>query len=510
MKKNGKIEKKLDNIERKTREYKKKVRAKKRKAEYSLGKNSNNLLDKTRFFECLENCLSNVENDQFFLSTPKDSVDKMELWNIYKSLILDNKYIMWKPLICGLHSPQTEFLLSDRHEVMYGGAAGGGKSVGLLAGALMYVHLEDYSAILLRRSISDLCLPGALMDLAFKWLGDTDAKFDSKNNAWNFPSGASLVFGYCGSRNDEQRYRSAQFQYIGVDELTEWDYEEFSFLFSRLRRPSRLDVPLRMRSATNPGGEGHFWVKRRFIDEATKVEGSLFIPAQFYDNPEIDQKSYDKSLSQLPIVKRKQIRDGNWDVNPEGLKFQHGWFSIVKDYPLGYLVARYWDKAATVPKRGLDPDFTVGVKATMANGVFYVIDVEKFRGTPLVNESRIRKTAERDGKAVKIFMEQEPGSAGVNDIDNYGRRVLLGFNFRGEKVSDSKIVRADALSAHAERGCVKLVEGKWINDFLDEIEIFPLGSHDDIVDATSGVFNQLPKHEPVGGGGAPSIFSDRR
>ena len=106
-------------------------------------------------------------------------------------------------------------------------------------------------------------------------------------------------------------------------------------------------------------------------------------------------------------------------------------------------------------------------------------------------------------------MEQEPGSAGVNDIDNYGRRVLLGFSFRGVKTTDSKIVRADPLSAHAERGDVKLVEGNWINDFLDEFEVFPLGAHDDVVDATSGVFNELPKYGPVGGGGVPSIFGNR-
>jgi len=87
MKKNDGMKKKLDNIERKTREYKKKVKAKKKRQEYNLGKNSNNLLHKTRFFDWLENCLHNLKKDQLFFSTPKDSVDKMELWNKSNKLI---------------------------------------------------------------------------------------------------------------------------------------------------------------------------------------------------------------------------------------------------------------------------------------------------------------------------------------------------------------------------------------------------------------------------------------
>ena len=69
-------------------------------------------------------------------------------------------------------------------------------------------------------------------------------------------------------------------------------------------------------------------------------------------------------------------------------------------------------------------------------------------------------------------MEQEPGSAGVADIDNYARTVLCGFSFRGVKNTDPKIVRVDPLSAQAERGNVKLVKAKWNRAFFDEFEIF--------------------------------------
>lgn len=386
---------------------------------------------------------------------------------------------------------------------MYGGAGGGGKTVALLTRALQFVEVPGYSALLLRRTYPDLALPKALMDLSHKWLDDTDAKWDRINHTWTFPSSARLVFGYCEHEGDEQRYRSAEFQLIGVDEVTEWLESQYTFLFSRLRRPRDMPVPLGMRSATNPGGEGHEWVKQRFIVEG-KLYGRVFIPAKLCDNAEIDQASYRKSLSNLDPVRRAQILDGNWDVNPEGNKFQRGWFKIVKDYPRGFRVIRYWDKAATEPKKGKDPDWTVGVKATVAEGKLYIIDVVRFRGTPQLNEKTIRQTAELDGLSVYQYMEQEPGSSGVNDIDHYRREVLLGYTFYGVKTTGSKEIRANPLSSMAEAGNVYLVEGAWIRQFLDEFEVFPVGTHDDVVDASSGALAQLVQYGPVGGGTAES------
>jgi predicted phage terminase large subunit-like protein len=201
----------------------------------------------------------------------------------------------------------------------------------------------------------------------------------------------------------------------------------------------------------------------------------------------------------LDPIRRAQILDGNWDINPEGRKFQRGWFKIVEDYPRGYRVVRFWDKAATEPQRGKDPDYTAGVKMTKVEGVFYVIDLVRFRGTPRLNEARIRQTAELDGKSVEIYMEQEPGSAGVNDIDNYARRVLVGYSFRGVKTTGSKEIRANPLSSATEQGYVCLVQAPWNSVFVEEFEMFPDGAHDDIVDATSGALSKLTEHPPLGG-----------
>jgi hypothetical protein len=88
-------------------------------------------------------------------------------------------------------------------------------------------------------------------------------------------------------------------------------------------------------------------------------------------------------------------------------------------------------------------------------------------------------------------MEQEPGSAGATVIDHYARRVLNGYNFRAERSTGDKATRAQPLAAASERGLVKLIEGHWNKAFLDEIECFPYGGHDDQVDACSLAYNQL-------------------
>jgi predicted phage terminase large subunit-like protein len=106
-------------------------------------------------------------------------------------------------------------------------------------------------------------------------------------------------------------------------------------------------------------------------------------------------------------------------------------------------------------------------------------------------EENIKQTAYEDGKSVPIYMEQEPGSAGVNTIDHYAREVLKGFDFRGNRATGSKELRANPVSSAAEHGNVKLMRGPWITAFLDEAEIFPKGTHDDQVDAVSGGFEIL-------------------
>jgi len=212
---------------------------------------------------------------------------------------------------------QKDFLASKELEVLYGGAAGGGKSSAMLMAALQYVDVPGYNALILRRSYKDLALPGAVMDRSHEFLASTDAHWDKQEKRWTFPSGATLSFGFIDNDRDRFRYASAEFAFIGFDELTQFPESWYRFMFSRLRKPHALDVPLRVRSASNPGGIGHRWVRKRFLAE--KDKNRRFIPARLDDNPHVDTTSYELSLAQLDPVTRAQLRNGDWTIVEGGL-----------------------------------------------------------------------------------------------------------------------------------------------------------------------------------------------
>src|SRR5262245_16494615 len=128
---------------------------------------------------------------------------------------------------------QSAFLLLDDREAFYGGAAGPGKTSALLAAALQYVDVPGYSALLLRRNYKQLALPGSLIPKSHEWLDRTDATFHEGQKRWTFPSGATLTFGFVGQqRDDVRKYETAEFQFIGIDELTAWEEADYRFLFS--------------------------------------------------------------------------------------------------------------------------------------------------------------------------------------------------------------------------------------------------------------------------------------
>ena len=410
--------------------------------------------------------------------------------------VLNNPYIPHMPT-----TKQAGFLIDNSTpEGFYGGAAGGGKSDALLMAGLQFVEIPTYSALIFRRTYADLSLPGALMDRADEWLHNTDARWREKSKTWEFPSGATLTFGYLEHEKDKYRYQSAEFQYVAFDELTQFTETQYQYLFSRTRRLADVNIPIRILSASNPGGVGHDWVKARFISPPKEVlieHGRFFVSARLEDNPYLDQVEYGKALDRLDPVTREQLRFGDWDVSLSGGMFKRSWFEYERQIPDGQQV-RYWDLAATKPVAGSDPDYTVGCLMLENEGKFYIKDIIRMRDVPGEVEAMVKRTALEDGIETKIVMEQEPGSSGVNTIDHYARRVLRGFNFIGEKVTGSKIVRAQPMSAAASQGNIMLEADKfWAANLLHELERFPsehVKVHDDQVDAMSGAFNVLAGH----------------
>jgi predicted phage terminase large subunit-like protein len=178
----------------------------------------------------------------------------------------------------------------------------------------------------------------------------------------------------------------------------------------------------------------------------------------------------------------------------EGSFFNRQNFEVVEAVPAGLAWVRFWDMAATDPKRGGDPDYLAGALCSIdSEGSVWVKDIVHFRGGPADVERVITQTAKLDGNHTEIYFEEEPGSAGKALIDNYKRTILRDFTVKVLRSGSrgSKVALATPLAAQADAGNVKLLNRHWVKPFLDECEAFPYGTHDDMVDAVSSAYYVL-------------------
>ena len=401
---------------------------------------------------------------------------------------------------------QSAFLLLDNKEAFYGGAAGGGKYDALLMCGLQYVDVKGYAGIIFRKTYADLVKPGALIDRAKEWLLKfDDVKWNEKDKKFEFYTDRSkkelvsiLQFGYLENTNDKYNYQGGEYQFIGFDELTHIDYSNYKYMFSRLRRLKSVDIPLRVRGASNPPDDDNgIWVKQRFIDEGPAM-GRVFIPAGLDDNPYLDTEEYEKALEELDPVNRTRLKDGNWEIVRKGNMFKRTWFQEVTELPAIRRRCRWWDMAATdenkVKRRNKsnEPDYTVGFLLSEANGIYYIEDIIRERLSPEKTQALQEATARADGYNTMVREEQEPGSSGITLCDIKARTIFMGYDYEAIKSSGDKATRASAASAAAERGQIKVLKGcRNIEAFFGEAESFPGGIHDDMVDGLSGAFTTL-------------------
>lgn len=171
----------------------------------------------------------------------------------------------------------------------------------------------------------------------------------------------------------------------------------------------------------------------------------------------------------------------------EGGMFKRDWIHYGEALPRTAARCRYWDKAATHDSG----DWTVGCLMSVEDGRYCIEDIVRLQGSPYEVQQTIRRTAEMDGDEVLVRMEQEPGSSGVDVIDHYSREVLSGFDFRADRVTGNKEIRAGPLAAAMECGNLWMVRAPWNRELVSEMLEFPLGAHDDQVDACSGAFRTL-------------------
>lgn len=223
---------------------------------------------------------------------------------------------------------QKQFIKATADEVLFGGAAGGGKSRGQLTDALLYaLKYPGSKQLILRRTFPDLERSLIREHLSFYPLKGKIYTYNSSTHRGQFKNGSTLDFGYLDSEMDVYQYQGAEYDTIRFDELTQFTEYMYLYLISRLRGVN--DYPKQVKSSANPGGIGHSWVKARFIDigppdevhsvtdqQSGTQSTRLFIPSRVTDNSALMQSDpdYIKRLERLPEKERRALLYGDWDL----------------------------------------------------------------------------------------------------------------------------------------------------------------------------------------------------
>lgn len=441
--------------------------------------------------------------------------------------------------------PQWQFLSTPADVAIYGGAAGGGKSVALLLEPLRHIHNPRFYAVLFRKTFPQVTNPGGLWDESMQYYPIAGGEPRRADLEWRFPSGARIEFAHMQHEDNRLDWQGSQIPLIEFDEATHFTKKQVFYMFSRNR--STCGVRPYIRMSCNPippddptggwlheligwyiGEDGYAINERsgvirwfanindtlRWADRPEELiqqypesepKSFTFIKSSVYDNKILLDKDpgYLSNLKALPYIEQEQLLGGNWLVKPAaGKVFNKSWFEVVDAAPAGGLTLRFWDLAASEKKLAKDdPDFTAGIKIRYVNEAYYIMDCIEERIEPARTDTAILNTAKQDGKTVILRWETEGGASGKRD-NHHMATLLNGYDARGVRPQGDKLVRAKGLAAQAYAGNVKLLKAPWNDRWLSHMHSIPDGAHDDIMDASAGGYNEVTKEARRGVAGS--------
>jgi len=407
---------------------------------------------------------------------------------------------------------QAMFLQSEAKIVVYGGAAGAGKSYCGLLHHLKYIDDPNYRGYVIRKNSTMLMKSGGLFDAACSLYKafEPRVKIGYKNQLIKFPSGAVIAFSHYEDDKAGDTYQGIEISSILYDEATQAAEGHILWLLSRLRSKAKMDGNIRLTCNPDPSSYLRKWIDwylypkdhplfgrpdpekdgriRWFIQrnnqmiwgdsreelvekygDKAKPLSFQFISARIYDNPPVIEANPDylTFLENLKRVEKERLLEGNWEAREESSGFfKREWVEPeLIDYPSEdeiEKVVRAYDLAGTLASESNpNPDYTASVKmARLKSGQYVILDVCRLRARYGDLMVHILKNAEQDGHGVDVILPIEPGQAGKAAAQMMIRQIAEnGYYAKGKTTNRSKLERFRPFAAAAESGSVKIVKG---------------------------------------------------
>lgn len=438
------------------------------------------------------------------------------------------------------------------HICIYGGAAGGGKSYGLLMSPLRYKNVPGFGCTIFRRNFNQIFAQGGLWEDSMKmYFGIKNAVPKLSQGQWWFTNKkgevvSTVKFAHIEKYEETQKWQGAQICELCFDELTHFDEKTFFYMLSRNR--STCGVKPFVRATTNPDADSwvasfiswwidkdtgypipersgkirwfirrderiywantreELWKQFNLITPEEKEEplSVTFIMSKVDDNKELLKVNpqYLANLKALSVIERERLLHGNWKIKAAaGLYFKREQVGDILQFVPADVVrwVRCWDLAATAEDEGGNPAFTAGVLiGKRKNGRYIIADVINKQLSAADVRQTILHTAQNDKATygnVRIRLPKDPGQAGKEQAQSY-IKFLAGFNVTAVAESGSKEARAEPMAAQWQAGNFDILFGDWNEAFLSQLENFPESKFKDMVDAAANGFTELETNEP--------------